>query len=199
MFQIDKSHAGNPKRIISTCTINPCFAVAIRIFRIIGSQTVINKMQTVNAEVLKFYGTYAWVSLPFNVECGTFTFLHSLFYGQVCQYPASPRPDFMEVCPFFLQKIIAYTWRNKTMSWTLDFQVTDIDKNLCPKMIISWRNINHCTRFSSFVDICTVLPAFNIFNYTVDYLSNIFIRISNIPLRYIIIILASHWLCLLPI
>ena len=78
------------------------------------------------------------------------------------------------------------------MAGSHDLQITDIDHYLGAKMIISHRDIDHCSRFSAFPDILLRLALFHIIDYAVDHLTDILIGISHMPFCYVIIICASH-------
>ena len=59
-------------------------------------------------------------------------------------------------------------------------------------MIIAGRNIDNGARFSAVINISCGLSLFNIEDNTVYNLPNILIRITDMPLRHVIIIIMRH-------
>ena len=59
-------------------------------------------------------------------------------------------------------------------------------------MIIAGRDIDSGAGFSTIIHVGCGLPIFNIENNTVDNFADILIRITDMPLRYVIIIIMRH-------
>ena len=105
MLKIDKSHACNPESILSAGDINPCFAVNIAIFRIVVSQSIINKVQAINTEVFKRHRTNSRRSAAFHVKCSASMFFIAGMHTNIDQNTAPTRPNIMQIRPLDSRRI----------------------------------------------------------------------------------------------
>jgi hypothetical protein len=112
---------------------------------------------------------------------------------EINEDPTAPWPKFMHIFPLILRSVEADRGGDEPMPCSQDFEIADVDNNLSGETVVPGRNEDGGTGLA-----CTTgrirggLPALDIANDAVDYCTNILVRVSDGPFRYVVIILACH-------